>query len=1138
MLKTAFRFLQTFVSQVVSLATAIKPPSNARTNRSRGQSFLVTRRLCCEALEDRRVFAGVAEVLPSADTLARSHVQEVAEVIPGMEAEATSCFIGVEESACLDVREQLNSRITTLESQISQYGSNYRSETVVFHDDFGQWNAEMERVSGRASISGGSLMLAGNGVVKIPLPEVEDGQTIRVSTEVVIGASDRAILYYDQRDASGLTGYTLDVKTHDAARSHVALSTRLKNTQLDGDKQSKAVLAGTHQLILEVTPDNVRGTVVRPDGVVHQIETNVLDAAFKPAIHLYGWNGARFNDFKVEVAGNVSLQEMLDENRRAVEIVDKTIEEIYAMADTTPDLVNLANEGALSPSSPIDAVVHFTANDIVGSLSGSNDSLSCLLGSSATARENACLSVRDDLNEEMEELNSQVAIHGNDFLPGTVVFHDDFGQWNAEMERVSGRASISGGSLMLAGNGVVKIPLPEVEDGQTIRVSTEVVIGASDRAILYYDQRDASGLTGYTLDVKTHDAARSHVALSTRLKNTQLDGDKQSKAVLAGTHQLILEVTPDNVRGTVVRPDGVVHQIETNVLDAAFKPAIHLYGWNGARFNDFKVEVAGNVSLQEMLDENRRAVEVIERIIEEIRLPAADFREFQRPELQVIKMKGPNLILAVRSDVDQSRVRIEGGGIFSSGTLSHPGGTILSAIELTLNTNHRTGIYEVVLESEDGKKLDSLKVRWDANHRSLALLDPTDLLTEAELDMDSRELVDLISTNGNGHESDITEANRLRDELLVEFNELFASGDSVLDANISVGHLRDRLNKHLANESRFAVTPSEAERLLLAAEPDIDPKNLSTAVERLHAENPTWGRGQLQDRLTSRLSDRLTRMRRALGYYEQALGQATADAVNAIARVVSGTPEREAFEQYLDNPNWPIFSGHRAAPLPPGFPIPTNRQLLDEVVSQYKSQGLQNTLRFWHGEEAEHYQEAERDFQRHLNATFARMIENQSTYRQSDSNAVLIGVTHGAAWEQTPILVASAGESDSVSHLGVFIDYVGAPLVEAGGELNAIGKHFKAISRVTATHSLIQADSANEFQKILQKELLTKFYQDRLKTVGCVIPTACAAAGSFGASATVDTYYFIDGQVVPMLTDALQTIYDGGRYLLNVVEFR
>ncbi len=375
-----------------------------------------------------------------------------------------------------------------------------------------------------------------------------------------------------------------------------------------------------------------------------------------------------------------------------------------------------------------------------------------------------------------------------------------------------------------------------------------------------------------------------------------------------------------------------------------------------------------------------------------------------QPQLRVLSVDGPSLLLAVRSPEDSSTIRVEGRGLFSTTQLAHEGGTLLTPAEVTVNTSLRSGTFAVDLLGTDETVLDTIHIRWNADFRQASVSSATDVLTYSELQEDLKSLSLPASANTLDDVIDLLVSGRVQEQLLHQFQALITQTRTIVDANISVAHLQDRLLTDLARTSKYSVSIEQAEALLFAAEPDLDPQNLASAVERIHAESPNWGMGQIQDTLTSRRSDRLQRMRRAMSYYEGALGQAMQDAVNAIAGILHGVPETEALERYLDHPDYPIFYGHRSQPLPPDFHIATNKEILNEVLEKYRSEEFQGKLGFWNAEEMEHYQQAERDVQRHISHVFARM--------QAKRDAI---ITRMYAEQDAPIDRVSEDESVSPS---------------------------------------------------------------------------------------------------------------------------
>ncbi len=93
------------------------------------------------------------------------------------------------------------------------------------------------------------------------------------------------------------------------------------------------------------------------------------------------------------------------------------------------------------------------------------------------------------------------------------------------------------------------------------------------------------------------------------------------------------------------------------------------------------------------------------------------------PDLRVAKIEGPNVLLAIQSPFDESSVGIDGGGMLSSRSITHEGGTAESLVELTINGKLKTGDYTINFSSRS-LPLDSVLVHWDKEQKTLTLAHP------------------------------------------------------------------------------------------------------------------------------------------------------------------------------------------------------------------------------------------------------------------------------------------------------------------------------------------------------------------------------------------------------------------------------
>ncbi|MDD5469953.1 MAG: hypothetical protein PHO92_04125, partial [Candidatus Peribacteraceae bacterium] len=227
-----------------------------------------------------------------------------------------------------------------------------------------------------------------------------------------------------------------------------------------------------------------------------------------------------------------------------------------------------------------------------------------------------------------------------------------------------------------------------------------------------------------------------------------------------------------------------------------------------------------------------------------------------QPELKVLKIEGPNVLVHITSPANQSVVNIGGSGLLATRTQRHEGGTPSAIMQVTMNAGNPRGTYAIQLMNvPNGLVLDSIPVRWDGS--SLSLLHAED------------------GMEGMPAEWDIPQ-----------------------EYCMSSALVRNNLQSDLAARSGLLISPAAAEVSFYERHPEYRPENLQATIAAEHARVPGFTRGRTSDRVLGDMRDLLTRMHRGLDALNSAIQSVVLPAaMNVFRGVLSGVPESRLHAQ-------------------------------------------------------------------------------------------------------------------------------------------------------------------------------------------------------------------------------------------------
>ncbi|MDD3896770.1 MAG: M15 family metallopeptidase [Candidatus Peribacteraceae bacterium] len=276
---------------------------------------------------------------------------------------------------------------------------------------------------------------------------------------------------------------------------------------------------------------------------------------------------------------------------------------------------------------------------------------------------------------------------------------------------------------------------------------------------------------------------------------------------------------------------------------------IEVVMWCGAKGDKVADRAVGSISYGKLSLHTPQSA--WEDILAEQRIESA-----VQPELNVLKIEGPNVLVHIASPANQSTVNIGGNGLLATRTQLHEGGTASAILQVTMNAGNPRGAYAIQLMNvPNGLVLDSVPVYWDGS--SLSLLHAED------------------GMEGMPVEWDIPQ-----------------------EYCMSSALVRSNMESDLAARSGLLISPAAAEASFYERHPEYRPENLQATINAEHARLPSFTRSQTADRVLGDMYDLLTRMHRGLDALNSAIQNIVLPAaMNVFRGVLSGVPESQLHAQ-------------------------------------------------------------------------------------------------------------------------------------------------------------------------------------------------------------------------------------------------
>lgn len=106
------------------------------------------------------------------------------------------------------------------------------------------------------------------------------------------------------------------------------------------------------------------------------------------------------------------------------------------------------------------------------------------------------------------------------------------------------------------------------------------------------------------------------------------------------------------------------------------------------------------------------------------------------PTIDIQKISGANILVSFSSPYDESRLELEGGGLFATKTVQHEGGEDMETVMLTFNTDKPEQNYQLrIFETRNNREIAGVTLHWDPIAKELSLVgENTDIPVEADSD--------------------------------------------------------------------------------------------------------------------------------------------------------------------------------------------------------------------------------------------------------------------------------------------------------------------------------------------------------------------------------------------------------------------
>ena len=239
------------------------------------------------------------------------------------------------------------------------------------------------------------------------------------------------------------------------------------------------------------------------------------------------------------------------------------------------------------------------------------------------------------------------------------------------------------------------------------------------------------------------------------------------------------------------------------------------------------------------------------------------------PDIHVVRIDGFNIDVRIRSPFDASKVQLEGGGVLGIIDLAHEGGTCGDMASVTFMVNRRDGLYNILLKDPQGNVLDSVPFQSSNGGRRLTVCNADDWWTVEDYAQQLAAKQFNMQSTGDLSED-------VKREVQLEALHAQAQGmmemelqnqRAIENMDVSYAQVREQRNSLLWEESRLFLPRNEAEQLFFEKYPQYREENIQETIDREWRADPTFRRGQVEDRIRSRIGDLLDRVYQGCNAY-------------------------------------------------------------------------------------------------------------------------------------------------------------------------------------------------------------------------------------------------------------------------------
>ncbi|PIR54017.1 hypothetical protein COU75_02960, partial [Candidatus Peregrinibacteria bacterium CG10_big_fil_rev_8_21_14_0_10_42_8] len=252
-----------------------------------------------------------------------------------------------------------------------------------------------------------------------------------------------------------------------------------------------------------------------------------------------------------------------------------------------------------------------------------------------------------------------------------------------------------------------------------------------------------------------------------------------------------------------------------------------------------------------------------------------------QPTVDIQKISGPNILVSFSSPYDESRLVLEGGGLFATKTVRHEGGEDMETVMLTFNADKPEWNYRLrMFETRNNREIAGVTLHWDPVAKELSVLgENTDIPVEADSD---NEIA----------------LNVMRD--------VFDAQTSVDTIDVSFASLRQVQGFHMYTASDFII----------------DPDNAAFYINQSSWKGHPDANGQFMQGLDS---------------YEKILAELLQDAARIKVSAMSGKSQQPAIDFLEQQYNVLAYTQYVLELRDFGVTLPTVEQVRDEGIGIFEA---------------------------------------------------------------------------------------------------------------------------------------------------------------------------------------------------------